>query len=144
MGELMLGRPLFCGESGVDQLVEIIKVLGTPSRVQIQAMNPNFVDHKFPQIQPHSWSKVFPKADDTSLDLIAQLLEYNPGVRLSAVRTMVHPFFNELRDPKMTLPDVQHGSSRTKTLPSLFDFSKHGKFRTLYIETSSRESRLIF
>jgi serine/threonine protein kinase len=99
------------------------------------------VDHKFPQIQRHSWSKVFPKADGTTLDLIAQLLEYNPGVRLSAVRTMVHPFFNELRDPKMTLPDAQHGSSRTKTLPNLFDFSKHGKFRTLYIGTRSRESR---
>jgi glycogen synthase kinase 3 beta len=32
MAELMLGQPLFPGESGVDQLVEIIKVLGTPTR----------------------------------------------------------------------------------------------------------------
>jgi len=30
--ELILGTPLFAGESGVDQLVEIIKVLGTPTR----------------------------------------------------------------------------------------------------------------
>ena len=30
MAELMLGQPLFPGESGIDQLVEIIKVLGTP------------------------------------------------------------------------------------------------------------------
>merc|ERR1712070_944209 len=29
--ELMLGQPLFPGESGIDQLVEIIKVLGTPT-----------------------------------------------------------------------------------------------------------------
>lgn len=28
--ELLLGNPLFAGESGVDQLVEIIKILGTP------------------------------------------------------------------------------------------------------------------
>lgn len=41
MAELMLGQPLFPGESGIDQLVEIIKVLGTPSREQIKTMNPN-------------------------------------------------------------------------------------------------------
>jgi serine/threonine protein kinase len=32
MAELLLGQPLFPGDSGVDQLVEIIKVLGTPNR----------------------------------------------------------------------------------------------------------------
>lgn len=37
----MLGQPLFPGESGIDQLVEIIKVLGTPTRDQIKTMNPN-------------------------------------------------------------------------------------------------------
>ncbi len=37
----MLGQPLFPGESGIDQLVEIIKVLGTPTREQIKTMNPN-------------------------------------------------------------------------------------------------------
>ena len=41
MAELMLSQPLFPGESGIDQLVEIIKVLGTPSREQIKTMNPN-------------------------------------------------------------------------------------------------------
>ena len=41
MAELMLGQPLFPGESGIDQLVEIIKVLGTPTRDQIKTMNPN-------------------------------------------------------------------------------------------------------
>ena len=38
MAELILGQPLFPGESGVDQLVEIIKVLGTPTKEEIQAM----------------------------------------------------------------------------------------------------------
>ena len=32
IAELMLGQPIFPGESGVDQLVEIIKILGTPSK----------------------------------------------------------------------------------------------------------------
>lgn len=54
----MLGQPLFPGESGIDQLVEIIKVLGTPTRDQIRTMNPNYMEHKFPQIKPHPFSKV--------------------------------------------------------------------------------------
>lgn len=58
MAELMLGQPLFPGESGIDQLVEIIKVLGTPSREQIKTMNPNYMEHKFPQIKPHPFNKV--------------------------------------------------------------------------------------
>lgn len=32
IAELLLGQPIFPGESGVDQLVEIIKVLGTPTK----------------------------------------------------------------------------------------------------------------
>ena len=58
MAELMLGQPLFPGESGIDQLVEIIKVLGTPSREQIRTMNPNYMEHRFPQIKPHPFNRV--------------------------------------------------------------------------------------
>ena len=59
VAELLLGQPIFPGESGVDQLVEIIKVLGTPTREQIREMNPNYQEFKFPQIKAHPWSKVF-------------------------------------------------------------------------------------
>lgn len=41
IGEMVLGRPLFPGNSAVDQLVEIIKVMGTPSKEQIGQMNEN-------------------------------------------------------------------------------------------------------
>jgi glycogen synthase kinase 3 beta len=58
MAELMLGQPLFPGESGIEQLVEIIKLLGTPTREQIQTMNPNYMEHKFPQIKAYAFDKV--------------------------------------------------------------------------------------
>ena len=60
LAELLLGQPIFPGDSGVDQLVEIIKILGTPSRDQIHEMNPNYTEFKFPQIKPHPWNKVMP------------------------------------------------------------------------------------
>jgi glycogen synthase kinase 3 beta len=61
MAELMLCQPLFPGESGIDQLVEIIKVLGTPTKEQLLAMNPNYTEHRFPQINSHPFSKVSTK-----------------------------------------------------------------------------------
>jgi glycogen synthase kinase 3 beta len=58
MAELILGQPFFPGESGIDQLVEIIKILGTPSKDQIAAMNASYVEHRFPLIKPHPLSTV--------------------------------------------------------------------------------------
>ncbi|KAI9650405.1 glycogen synthase kinase 3 [Ciborinia camelliae] len=126
MAELMLGQPLFPGESGIDQLVEIIKVLGTPTRDQIRTMNPNYMEHKFPQIKPHPFNKVFRKADASAIELISKLLEYTPTERLSAIEAMVHPFFDELREPDKTFPDSRHPGNSAKNLPTLFDFSLHG------------------
>jgi glycogen synthase kinase 3 beta len=116
MAELMLGQPLFPGESGIDQLVEIIKVLGTPTREQIKTMNPNYMEHKFPQIKPHPFQKVFrPRTPPDAIDLVSRLLEYTPSGRLTAIEAMCHPFFDELRLPDTTL-------TTGKPLPSLFNF----------------------
>jgi serine/threonine protein kinase len=33
--EMLNGSPLFVGESSVDHLIEVIKVLGTPTKTQV-------------------------------------------------------------------------------------------------------------
>ncbi|KAK4921230.1 glycogen synthase kinase 3 [Elasticomyces elasticus] len=88
-------------------------------------MNPNYMEHKFPQIKPHPFSKVFRKADPNAIDLISRLLEYTPTQRLSAIEAMVHPFFDELRDPNTRLPDSRHSNGTTRELPTLFEFTHH-------------------
>lgn len=118
MAELMLGQPLFPGESGIDQLVEIIKVLGTPTREQIKTMNPNYMEHKFPQIKPHPFNKVFrPRTSPDAISLISRLLEYTPSARYTAIEAMTHPLFDDLRQP-----DAKMESG--KSMPTLFDFSR--------------------
>lgn len=118
MAELMLGQPLFPGESGIDQLVEIIKILGTPTRDQIKTMNPNYMEHKFPQIKPHPFNKVFrPRTPSDAIDLVSKLLEYTPNSRLSAVEGMVHTFFDELRQEGVRMPNG-------RDFPPLFNFTK--------------------
>ncbi|XP_051145988.1 shaggy-related protein kinase theta-like [Andrographis paniculata] len=117
MAELLLGYPLFAGESSVDQLVEIIKVLGTPTREEIKCMNPNYNEYKFPQIKAHPWHKVFHKrVPAEAVDLVSRLLQYSPTLRFTALEACVHPFFDDLRDPHASLPNG-------RPLPPLFDFS---------------------
>ena len=116
MAELLLGQPLFPGESGVDQLVEIIKVLGTPTREEIKCMNPNYTEFKFPQIKAHPWHKVFQKKlPPEAMDLVSRFLQYSPDLRCTAMEACMHPFFDELRDPNTRLPNG-------RPLPPLFNF----------------------
>uniref|UniRef100_A0A7N2L4C7 non-specific serine/threonine protein kinase n=1 Tax=Quercus lobata TaxID=97700 RepID=A0A7N2L4C7_QUELO len=84
LAELLLGQPLFPGESGVNQLVEIIKVLGTPTRKEIKCMNPNYTEFKFPQIKAHPWHKIFHKRMPLEVvDLVSRLLQYSPNLQCS-------------------------------------------------------------
>jgi serine/threonine protein kinase len=116
-GELLLGQPMFPGGSGVDQLVEIIKVLGTPTREEVEAMNRAYTEFKFPQIKPYPWSKIFrTRTPPEAIDLISKLLQYVPTTRLTAIEACAHPFFDEIRLPVTRLPDGGN-------LPVLFNFA---------------------
>lgn len=118
--ELLLGQPLFPGDSGVDQLVEIIKVLGTPTKEEIRSMNSNYIEFKFPQIKGCQWKKVFrSKTPDDAMDFIAASLAYTPSKRLLPLEGCAHPFFDELREEGTELPN--NGGP----LPPLFDFTQH-------------------
>merc|ERR1719223_1034454 len=117
--ELILGQPIFPGESGVDQLVEIIKVLGTPTREELVALNPNYTEFKFPQIKPHPWSKVFrSRTAPETIDYISKLLVYDPKTRPSGLQCCTHCLFDDLRDQSARI-------STSKPLPDhLFTFSR--------------------
>ncbi|WOL10592.1 shaggy-related protein kinase alpha isoform X2 [Canna indica] len=117
LAEFLIGKPLFPGESGVDQLVAIIKILGTPTREEIKCMNPNYTEFKFPQIKAHPWHKLFHKGmPPEAVDLASRLLQYSPNLRCTALEACAHPFFDVLRDPNTRLPNGQ-------PLPPLFNFT---------------------
>ncbi|TUJ74864.1 Glycogen synthase kinase-3 beta [Bagarius yarrelli] len=139
LAEMLLGQPIFPGDSGVDQLVEIIKVLGTPTREQIREMNPNYTEFKFPQIKAHPWTKVFrPRTPPEAIALCSRLLEYTPTARLTPLEACAHSFFDELRDPNIKLPN-----GREK--PSLFNFttqelSSNPSLATILIPAHARQA----
>ena len=112
--EYFLGTPIFLGRSKTDQLVEIIKILGTPSPEDCKLMNPkhegNLPPHKgkpFAQF----WGKKAPK---DAVDLMSKILCYRPMDRLTATQAMASPFFDDVRKPGKKMPDG-------KPIPPLFD-----------------------
>jgi len=118
--ELLLTQPIFAGESAIDQLVEIIKVLGTPTKDQVYLMNPEYEDFKkFPIIKMKPWASIFSDSPPEVLDLISKMLLYSPTERIHPLVACSHPFFEELR----TATKTDDG----KELPILFNFSNTEK-----------------
>lgn len=119
IAETVLTTPLFPGESAVDQLVEVIKILGTPTKNQILSMNPEYNDFRFPVIKAYPWIKVFKNkvVPPDFIDLISKLLVYEPDLRLTPLQALCHPFFDELRDQNTKLPNKQ-------PLCDLFNFNQ--------------------
>lgn len=119
IAEMVLQQPIFAGESSLEQIVEIIKVLGTPNKQQIQSMNPEYTEYRFPVIKPESWERVFKGKNmpPEFFDLIDKMLMFSPEKRTKPLYLLAHPFFDELRDKKTKL---ENG----KPLPNLFNFNK--------------------
>jgi glycogen synthase kinase 3 beta len=118
IAEMLLGQPLFNGENNAEQLLSIIQVLGSPSHVQLLAMNPQCGQFELPVLPPLPWRSAFrASADPQAVDLVAKLCVFTPSARLCGYEALLHPFFDELRAPEAMLPSG-------KEIPRLFEFTR--------------------
>jgi glycogen synthase kinase 3 beta len=128
IAEMTLGQPLFPGQSGIDQLVEIIKLLGTPSKDEIKSMNPNYMDHKFPSIRPIPLFKIFPNVENSMCELFIKIFNYSPIKRISAIEALCDPYFNQFREKEFQdsiIPNFRgYKLINDSKIPELLDFNK--------------------
>lgn len=100
--ELVTRRPLFPGDSEIDQLFRIFRLLGTPT----EELWPGVTS--YPDYKP-SFPKWLPKEDGLNaandglldadgIDLLKQMLVYDPAKRISTRRALQHPFFNSVNE----------------------------------------------
>lgn len=95
--ELVTRTPLFPGDSEIDELFKIFRVLGTPNEVtwpRVTCM-PDFKS-TFPKWEPKLLSTLVSGLDSLGLDLLSQMLRYEPSKRISAKQALKHPFFDSL------------------------------------------------
>ena len=95
--ELVVRRPLFPGDSEIDELYKIFRILGTPTE-EIWPGVTKLPDYKpqFPGWKSTDISLVVPGLDALGLDLLKQMLIYEPSKRISAKKALKHPYFDDL------------------------------------------------
>ena len=98
LAEMVTKKPLFPGNSEVDELFKIFRLLGTPNEsswpgvTSLQDWNSSFP--VWPALNVRA---CVPELSDEGLDLLEQLIVLDPRERLSAQESLRHPFLKELR-----------------------------------------------
>jgi len=97
--EMLTSRPLFPGDSEIDQLFRIFRQLGTPTEETWPGVTA-LADYKqsFPQWAPSPLEKSIRelRSDPLALDLLNKMLVYEPSKRISAREALKHPYFDEV------------------------------------------------
>lgn len=105
MGEITDGDPLFPGESEIDQLFCIQKVMGKlpPALQEKFDANPRFVGFKFPELsKPETLEKKYVgKMSSKALSLMAGMLNMIEDERLTAIECLAHPYFDGMRSAEV-------------------------------------------
>lgn len=95
MAELYTLRPLFPGSSESDELFKICSVLGTPSQtswpegMKLAAQ----LGFKWPAFTATKLETLIPSAGPEAIQVMNQMMEWDPNRRLSTAKILQHPYF---------------------------------------------------
>ena len=99
--EMVNGTPLFKGTSEETQLDIIFRHLGTPNESNFPGLRelPDWKDTFANYPSPSSLHDLVPKLDIDGVDLLTQMLIYDPALRITAQNARQHRFFDSLPEP---------------------------------------------
>ncbi|CAD2106671.1 mitogen-activated protein kinase 1, putative [Plasmodium vinckei] len=96
MAELLLGKPLFRGNSTMNQLEKIIEIVGKPNKKDIEDIKSPYAETIISSFadtgKKKKFSEIFHKASQDSIDLLEQLLQFNPTKRITAEKALKHKY----------------------------------------------------
>ena len=95
LAEILLGKPVFPGTSTLNQLDRVMEVTGRPTQEDVDSINSPLAQTMLESLPPTKAKKLrdmFPTASDDALDLLKNLLQFNPTKRLTAEEALKHPY----------------------------------------------------
>ncbi|EGO01795.1 hypothetical protein SERLA73DRAFT_166309 [Serpula lacrymans var. lacrymans S7.3] len=104
--EMISGVPLFRGRDNQDQLLHIMRIVGTPEdRVlrKIATESPEITLKQYPRYPKTPFQQVLPKASAQAIDLLERLLQFDPSKRMTATEALSHPYFTGTTNPSYGL-----------------------------------------
>jgi serine/threonine protein kinase len=111
IAELVRGQALFPGDSDVDQLHRIFRVLGSPTPDSLPNYDELIEDNlSLPEYPAVPLRDALDSTDDQLVDLIQKMLTYNPKQRITSYEALKHPYFDRVA-PK----------TREVCLPAMFE-----------------------
>lgn len=98
LAELYGRKPLFISKNQMQQIHEIVKILGHPPCDVIKKLDWKFSLPLEIQEKLLTWNEIYPLACDSAIDLINNLLQWDPSKRLDVLQALNHEFFENVRD----------------------------------------------
>ncbi|MBZ3886297.1 Serine/threonine-protein kinase MAK [Sciurus carolinensis] len=139
MAELYTLRPLFPGTSEVDEIFKICQVLGTPKKAStLICSNFSFdwpegyqlassMNFRFPQCVPINLKTLIPNASNEAIQLMTEMLNWDPKKRPTASQALKHPYFQvgQVLGPSSHHPELKQTLNKQpqplESKPSLVD-----------------------
>ncbi|KAF7846068.1 hypothetical protein BT93_L5328 [Corymbia citriodora subsp. variegata] len=100
--KLLGGKPFFKGRDYVDQLNQILHVLGTPEESTIQLITSTRAREYvrgLPYMPKIPYQQFFPRANPDALDLLEHMLAFVPTKRITTEEALEHPYLSIWHDP---------------------------------------------
>ncbi|KAL2113761.1 hypothetical protein VUR80DRAFT_2411 [Thermomyces stellatus] len=94
--EMCTRKPLFAGDSEIDEIFKIFRTLGTPTEDVWPGVT-SYADFKpsFPKWVRDYSKPLCENLNERGLDLLEMMLVYDPAGRISAKQACNHPYFEE-------------------------------------------------
>lgn len=102
LAELLGGKPIFKGRDHIDQLRQILNILGTPPEEtlkRIRSVRAQQYVRSLPYTPKIQFSTLFPQANPEALDLLEKMLAFDPADRITVQEALEHPYLRIWHDP---------------------------------------------
>lgn len=99
--EILLRKPLFTGNTTLNQLEKIVNTIGSPKDDDLfYVSNQKALDfmNSLQKVNEVDWNNLIPNGTSDEIDLIKMMLAWNPTKRISAEEALKHHYFEVLHD----------------------------------------------